>query len=239
MTHALQESPRVPDKTPILTIMHFPRLSMILLLLTSCVALLMTGLMIIIPVFPQRLQALGLGAATLAWMEMAFGPAHYGAILGIYVLALAVFPLLISRFLDGSIKLLLIALECLLYTGLNVGMLFFIQYPFLILAAILAGIGQAFWLPGLGVIYLCATNEQHRSQVMGLRQTALALGILLGPLLQALMIPWMAPRTSFAIGVIIPIGVSILVLTVLLSRSQHKQREAVKTAETHEQVQEC
>src|SRR5258708_24096538 len=41
--------------------------------LIGCVTLLMTGFAIIMPVFPQRLQALGLGAETLALMEGAFG----------------------------------------------------------------------------------------------------------------------------------------------------------------------
>lgn len=41
--------------------------------LIGCVTLMMTGFSIILPVFPQRLQALGLGAETLALMEGAFG----------------------------------------------------------------------------------------------------------------------------------------------------------------------
>src|SRR5579859_3820379 len=41
--------------------------------LIGCVALMMTGFAVILPVFPQRLQALGLGSETLALMEGAFG----------------------------------------------------------------------------------------------------------------------------------------------------------------------
>ncbi|TME55725.1 MAG: MFS transporter, partial [Chloroflexi bacterium] len=41
--------------------------------LIGCVTLMMTGFAVIIPVFPQRLQALGLGPETLALMEGAFG----------------------------------------------------------------------------------------------------------------------------------------------------------------------
>jgi MFS transporter, DHA1 family, multidrug resistance protein len=41
--------------------------------LIGCVTLMMTGFAVIIPVFPQRLQALGLGSETLALMEGAFG----------------------------------------------------------------------------------------------------------------------------------------------------------------------
>src|SRR5207253_3320713 len=44
-----------------------------LMFLMGCVTLMMTGFAVIIPVFPQRLQALGLGPETLALMEGAFG----------------------------------------------------------------------------------------------------------------------------------------------------------------------
>src|SRR5258708_6238927 len=41
--------------------------------LIGCVTLMMTGFAVILPVFPQRLQALGLGPEMLALMEGAFG----------------------------------------------------------------------------------------------------------------------------------------------------------------------
>src|SRR5947199_3991565 len=41
--------------------------------LIGCVTLMMTGFAVILPVFPQRLQALGLGSEMLALMEGAFG----------------------------------------------------------------------------------------------------------------------------------------------------------------------
>jgi len=49
------------------------RITTALAFLPASLALIMTGFGIIIPVFPQRLQALGLGAETLALMEGAFG----------------------------------------------------------------------------------------------------------------------------------------------------------------------
>src|SRR6266481_4058829 len=44
-----------------------------LVFLMGCVTLMMTGFAVIIPVFPQRLQALGLGPEMLGLMEGAFG----------------------------------------------------------------------------------------------------------------------------------------------------------------------
>src|SRR5579884_1255759 len=47
--------------------------SVALVFLIGCVTLMMTGFSVILPVFPQRLQALGLGSEMLALMEGAFG----------------------------------------------------------------------------------------------------------------------------------------------------------------------
>src|SRR5690349_22364778 len=60
-------------RPPRSTLFPYTTLFRSLTFLIGCVTLLMTGFAIIIPVFPQRLQALGLGAGTLALMEGAFG----------------------------------------------------------------------------------------------------------------------------------------------------------------------
>jgi hypothetical protein len=63
------------------------------------------------------------------------------------------------------------------------------------------GIGNALLIPALSTIYLGATTEQNRTQVVGIRGTAISLGILLGPLTQALASPWITLQMTFAIGI--------------------------------------
>lgn len=60
-----------PPTSPPITLPK--RITTALAFLSVCIALLMTGFGIIVPIFPQRLEALGLGAETLALMEGAFG----------------------------------------------------------------------------------------------------------------------------------------------------------------------
>src|SRR5207247_11356230 len=52
---------------------HSRSITVALAFLIGCVALMVNGFAVIIPVFPQRLQALGLGPEMLALMEGAFG----------------------------------------------------------------------------------------------------------------------------------------------------------------------
>src|SRR5262245_5630857 len=63
----------VKAKTIPLKIEKEQSVTMALWFVIGSVMLMMTGFAIIIPVFPQRLQALGLGAGTLALMEATFG----------------------------------------------------------------------------------------------------------------------------------------------------------------------
>src|SRR5579864_3039289 len=88
-------------------------------------------------------------------------------------------------------------------------------YPLLIAGAALAGLGSAFVEPAMGSIYLAATTDETRSQVMGMRGSAISLAIMLGPLAQALIGPWTAPQTTFAIGVALSVSMALVAFLLL------------------------
>ena len=144
-----------------------------------------------------------------------YGAAQYGVIVSVYSLSLAVFPPLLGRLSEILSKKLLIILGSFLSSGMNVGMLFLHQYPLLLAAAIVTGMGSALVLPALGTVYLGATTEQNRSQVMGLRGSAISLGTLLGPLTQAIVGPWITLQMTFAISIALSFVMTLLALVVL------------------------
>jgi MFS family permease len=146
---------------------------------------------------------------------LGYSAAQFGVIVSVYGLALAAFPVFLGRLSDVIPKKLLIIFGCLLYSALNVGMLFLHQYALLIGAATVTGIGNALLIPALSAIYLGATTEQNRSQVMGIRGTAISLGTLLGPLAQALASPWITPQITFAIGFTLSFVITFVVFVVL------------------------
>jgi MFS family permease len=88
-------------------------------------------------------------------------------------------------------------------------MLLLHQYPLLIAASLITGVGSALLMPALGTLYLGATTDQNRSQTMGLRTSALSLSMLLAPFAQAVASVWITPQITFAISA----GLS-LVMTV-------------------------
>jgi MFS family permease len=109
----------------------------------------------------------------------------------------------------------LIVIGSLLFGALNVFMLATPLYPLLLTGAALAGLGSAFVEPAMGSIYLGATTDENRGQVMGIRGSAISLAIMLGPLAQALVGPWITPQTTFAIGTALSAGMALVAFLLL------------------------
>ncbi|HET8851360.1 MAG TPA: MFS transporter [Ktedonobacteraceae bacterium] len=144
-----------------------------------------------------------------------YSTAHYGLLFSVYGMALAVFPLALGRLSEAMPKKPLIVIGSLLFGALNVFMFAAPLYPLLLAGAALAGLGSAFVEPAMGSIYLGATTDETRGQVMGMRGSAISLAVMLGPLAQALVGPWITPQITFAIGAALS-GAMALVAFLLL-----------------------
>src|SRR5260370_11622370 len=127
----------------------------------------------------------------------------------VYGLALAVFPFFLGRLSETMPKKPLIVIRSLLSGALTVFMFAAPLYPLVIAGAALAGLGSAFVEPAMGSIYLGATTDENRGQIMGMRGSAISLAVMLGPLAQALVAPWITPQITFAIGVPLPLVMSL------------------------------
>lgn len=132
-----------------------------------------------------------------------FDPTQYGLLISTYGLSLAIFPLLLGGVIDRAPKKLLIVLGAVFFGAFNAGILFFSSYWVILGGAVLSGLGQALVQPVMGTIYLGATTDENRGQVMGIRGSAFSLAVTTGPILQALIAPYITPITSFTIGFII------------------------------------
>src|SRR5438876_4474383 len=152
-----------------------------------------------------------------------YSTAQYGMLFSVYGMALAVFPLGLGRLSETMPKKPLIVLGSLLFSALNVFMFAAPLYPLLLAGAALAGLGSAFVEPAMGSIYLGATTDENRGQVMGMRGSAISLAIMLGPLAQALVGLWITPQITFAIGVALSLMMA-LVAFLLLKNPAHAEK---------------
>ena len=146
-----------------------PSVTVALGFLIGCVTLMMTGFSIILPVFPQRLQALGLGAETLALMEGAFG-------LGMFLFST---PMGALSGRVGRKTILLVSLAGYIVTNLLLAVvnvpLLFVPIRF-VEGALLAGVGPV----AMSMIGDTIPMEKQ-GRWIGLMTTAQAVGIALGP----------------------------------------------------------
>jgi MFS family permease len=132
-----------------------------------------------------------------------YSPAQYGMIISVFGLAMAVSPLVLGRVGEMLPKKPVIVVGSLLFGMLNVCMVLAPSYPLLLVGAALTGLGSALAEPALGGIYLGATSDANRGKVMGMRGSALSLAVMLGPLVQALVGPWIGPQITFTLGMIL------------------------------------
>lgn len=157
------------SKRTISQTLQLQHMNMALVLLFGCVALLMTGFGIIVPVFPRRLEALGLGAETLALMEGAFG-------LGMFL-----FSPLVGTLADriGRKPIILISLAGFIVTNLVLGTanipLVFILIRF-IEGAMISGL-----MPASIAMIGDSVPKEKQSRWIGFVVAAQAAGFALGP----------------------------------------------------------
>ncbi|HZO74098.1 MAG TPA: MFS transporter [Ktedonobacteraceae bacterium] len=144
-----------------------------------------------------------------------YGPTLYGLLFSTYGMALAVFPLVLGPLSEKLPKRPLIVTGSLLFSALIVVMLVAPLYPLLVLGAAISGLGSAFVEPAMGSVYLAATTDENRGQVMGMRGSAISLAIMLGPLVQALVGLWITPQITFAIGVALSLMMALVAFLLL------------------------
>jgi multidrug resistance protein len=159
---------------------------------------------------------------------LGYDPAQYGMIVSVYGAALAVFPMLLGGISERFSKKLVITVGSILAPALNIALLFVHDYSLLIAATILTGMGSALLIPALSTIYLGRTSDHNRSQIMGIRGTAISFAILTAPLAQALIAPWTSPQISFAISDAISLVIILLVIITLKNPQQPEKHEEVK-----------
>jgi MFS family permease len=153
-----------------------------------------------------------------------YSTAQYGLLFSVYGMALAIFPFMLGRLSETMPKKPLIVTGSLLFSALIVVLLAAPLYPLLMAGAALAGLGSAFVEPAMGSIYLAATTDDNRGQVMGMRGSAISLAVMLGPLAQAMVGSWITPQITFAIGVTLSVSMALVAFLLLKNPERVENR---------------
>src|SRR5579875_23534 len=171
-----------------------------LMFLIGCVMLMMTGFAVIIPVFPQRLQALGLGSEMLALMEGAFG-------LGMFLFST---PMGTWSGRIGRKPILFISLAGFIVTNL---LLAFVNVPLLFIPIRFV---EGMLLSGLIPAAMSMVGDTiplaKQGRWIGFLTTAQAVGFALGPGIGGFLYQTLGFRSPFLLSAGIALAASLLAI---------------------------
>src|SRR5215471_3926282 len=171
-----------------------------LVFLIGCVTLMMTGFAVILPVFPQRLQALGLGPEMLAMMEGAFG-------LGMFLFST---PMGIWSGRVGRKPILFVSLTGFIVTNL---LLAFINVPFFFIPIRFV---EGMLLSGLIPVAMSMVGDtiplEKQGRWIGLLTTAQAVGFALGPAIGGFLYQTLGFTSPFLFSAGIALAASLLAI---------------------------
>src|SRR5689334_8126336 len=185
--------------------------------LIGCVTLMMTGFAVIITVFPQRLQALGLGAETLALMEGAFG-------MGMFLFST---PMGTWSGRIGRKPILFISLAGFIATNL---LLAFVNVPlFFIPIRFVEGMLLAGLMPATMSMVGDTIPLERQGRWIGLLTTAQAVGFAVGPGIGGLLVQTLGFTSPFLLSAGIALAASLLT-AFLVPETLPKQAQAAVSA---------
>jgi MFS family permease len=147
--------------------------------------------------------------------DLAFTTTQFGLIVGVYGLAIVFGQFSLGQLSDRLGRKPVIALGFGINVTFYLSLTVFSHFGLIFLAAVLAGLGNALLMPALSAYYIDLASEEHRSRVLGLKESAAALGGVVGPLAVALVNPWTTPQGVFTIAGFVMIAAVMLALVVL------------------------
>jgi DHA1 family tetracycline resistance protein-like MFS transporter len=147
--------------------------------------------------------------------DLGWSTVRYGLVAGAYGLMMVLGQVLLGQLSDRLGRKPLIVAGTLLTASFYAILATVRLFPVLVLAAIVAGIGESLAAPARSAFYFDITPQEHRSRVVGLKGSATSLGGVVGPLLLVLLSALLPPQGIFAVTSSLLALVAVTALTVL------------------------
>jgi DHA1 family multidrug resistance protein-like MFS transporter len=165
--------------------------------------------------------------------ELGWSTVQFGVIVGVYGLAMVVGQVGLGQTSDKLGRKPVIILGLLLTTSFYFGLAIVTWFPLAFLLAFVAGMGAALTAPALNAYYLDITTEAHKSRVMGIKESSVALGGVLGPLAVVAISGLTTPQSVFAIAGILMVATASAAFVVL------REPRQIDTAAEGDIVSDC
>ncbi len=138
--------------------------------------------------------------AVYAYQGLHYSSSQFGLIVSLYGLSFVAGQFGLGRLSDRLGRRPMIVLgftfKIIFYLGLTLTH----QFWLLVIAGVFGGVGGALISPALSAAYLDLTQEATRSRVMGLKESAAAMGGILGPMGVVVASQWASPLDIFRVA---------------------------------------
>ena len=150
-----------------------------------------------------------------AFDELEWSTAQFGAIISCYGWATLIGNLTLGRSSDRFGRKPILIIGLILHSAQYGGLMLSNVFGVIIVAFIVAGLGEALVNPALNAAYLDITPEEHRSRAMGIKMAVGSLGSLLAPALVAIVSRSLAPQGAFFVSAALILLTALVVLVAL------------------------
>ncbi len=151
----------------------------------------------------------------LGWTSIQFG-----LVVGVYGITMVLGQAFLGPLSDKYGRKSVIVSGTLIETVFYAGLIFFTSFPLMLMAAAISGLGTALIEPALNSYYLDITDERHRSRILGIKESSVALGGVAGPLLLIFISASLSARGVFTVAALTVLASAIVALIVLPAQDQ-------------------
>ena len=145
---------------------------------------------------------------------------QFGVVVGAYGVVMVLGQVFLGQLSDKWGRKPIIILGLIPNMFFYVGLAILTDYYLMILGAGLAGLGNAIMAPATSAFYLDITADEHRSRVIGVKESSLALGGVMGPLAVTAIAPFTNPQGVFWLAAALG-AFSILLCVFTLKEPKH------------------
>lgn len=147
--------------------------------------------------------------------ELGWSTAQFGATVSFYGWASLIGSLTLSQSSDRHGRKPVLIIGLILHSAQYVGLMLTNVYWVIVMAFILAGLGEALVNPALSASFLDITPEEHRARAMGIKKAIGSLGNLSAPALVMLIIHYVPPQSVFLVSAALLLITAVITMAAL------------------------